>query len=117
MKSSLLLSLLVLSAVAFGEVANNPAATIPADGSSATASDPYAGMPEGLNALDHTQANGRSGENRVCMKIRAFIFETNDDQVPRFVRETTCPPVTWRAMKIKENHHLKFVPAAGANPF
>ncbi len=117
MKSLLLLSLLMFSVAAFGEVAGNPEAAIPAGGSSATTNSPYAGMPEGLSVLDQTQANDSSGPNRVCLKIRAFIFETNDDQVPRFVRETTCPPVTWSATKVKGNIHPKFAPAPGGNPF
>ncbi len=115
MKSALLLSLLVFAVVAFGEVAGNTEAAIPAGAPSANANSSYAGMPEGLGALNPIQAN--SNPNRICLKIRAFIFETNDDQVPKFVRETTCPPVTWSAEKIKENFHPKFVPATGASPF
>jgi len=40
--------------------------------------------------LDRMQLEEPSGSERTCLKIRAFIFETNDDRVPKFVRETTC---------------------------
>jgi hypothetical protein len=30
--------------------------------------------------------------SEVCYKIRAYIFERQDDAAPKFVRETTCPP-------------------------
>ena len=113
MKSLLLLSLLGFAAVSFGEVARNPEAPISARGSSAIASSPYAGMP----VIDHIQATDSSSPNRVCMKIRAFIFEINDDQVPKFVRETTCPPVTWSAKKIKGNTQPPMVPATDGPQF
>jgi hypothetical protein len=41
---------------------------------------------------DHMAINATDKMDHTCLKIRAFIFETNDDQVPRFVRETTCLP-------------------------
>lgn len=117
MKFSLLLSLLAFSVVACGEVARNADAATPAGDSSTVTSSPYAGMPQGLGVLDHIQANDNSGTGRICMKIRAFIFETNDDQVPKFVRETTCPPVTWSAKSIRGNTPPKLVPATKEHQF
>lgn len=42
------------------------------------------------DGFDHIALSPAPEMGRTCLKLRAFIFETNDDRVPRFVRETTC---------------------------
>src|ERR1700687_757179 len=32
------------------------------------------------------------GGERICYKIRAYIFKRDDDHAPQFVRSTTCGP-------------------------
>lgn len=44
------------------------------------------------SGFDHIAINRTEGMEHTCLKIRAFIFHTDDDQVPRLVRETTCMP-------------------------
>jgi len=117
MKFSLLLFLLVSSAVAFGEAAKNADAVVPAGSGSAVASGPDTAMPGGLGDLDHSKTTDNSGSNRVCLKIRAFIFETDDDRVPKFVRETTCPPVSASAKKINQYAEPRLLPATGGSHF
>jgi hypothetical protein len=46
------------------------------------------------------QLDGIAGQGRTCLKIRAFIFETNDDRVPKFIRETTCLRTNVRIDKV-----------------
>jgi hypothetical protein len=37
----------------------------------------------------------------VCLKLRMYIFERNDGDAPKFVRETTCGPVRPRLRQSK----------------
>ncbi len=48
---------------------------------------------------DFTLRSGSAERDSICYKMRTYIFERNDGDAPRLVRETTCPPV-----KPKLNH-------------
>jgi hypothetical protein len=114
----LLLSLFAFSAASYGEVGKSSEAAVPASGSASIASNPYSGMPEGLSALDQTQAGRGTPADRVCLNIHAFIFKTSDDRVPQLVRETTCMPASRAGTKkVNENAQPKLVPATGGNSF
>jgi len=117
MKIFLLLSLLAFSIVAFGEVGKDAAAVFPANSAGALTNSRDLGRGESSGASDRAKATDEATSDRVCLKIRAFIFATNDDQVPKFVRETTCPPVRASAKKINQNSQPKLVPATGDTHF
>ncbi len=116
MSKLLLFSLLVFSTAAFAQVANS-GVTQPTNESAAAPANPYAGMPQGLNPFAGKQTNV-SEQSRMCLRIHAFIFKTNDDRVPELVRETTCMPASGTAAKkVNQNVQPKLVPATGGNSF
>ncbi len=117
MGTVLLLSLFFSPAGSSGLLAANPNAPPPADNSRVVLSQPVADAQDGVGNFDPMQIDGPQVTGRICMKIRAFIFETNDDQVPKFVRETTCLPVTWGAKKINADTQPKLIPADGGSRF
>ena len=117
MGTLLLLSLFFSPGGSSGPLAANPNAPPPAENSRVVLSQPVADAQDGVGNFDRMQIDGPPVNGRVCMKIRAFIFETNDDQVPKFVRETTCLPVTWGAKKINQNTPPKLVPATKEHLF
>jgi hypothetical protein len=41
---------------------------------------------------DFTFQSGSEERDNICYKMRTYIFERNDGDAPRLVRETTCPP-------------------------
>ena len=55
--------------------------------------------------------------NRVCLNIHAFIFETNDDRVPKLVGETTCMSVRTDVKRVDGPTAPRLIPAAGGNKF
>jgi len=65
------------------------------------------------NALNQNQFEYRSDPARSCLHIHAFIFETNDDRVPKLVGETTCMPANARMERVYEFKGPRLVPAAG----
>jgi len=116
MSKLLLFSLLTFSTVAVGQAAINPDVS-PAPGLSvATPVDRYAHRPQGLSPFgdDQTRVLQR---DRVCLRIHAFIFKTDDDRVPQLVRETTCMPAIGRAKEVGLNAQPKLIPADGGNHF
>ena len=42
---------------------------------------------------DFASLSGSSERDNVCYKMRTYIFERNDGDAPKLVRETTCSPV------------------------
>jgi hypothetical protein len=117
MGTLLLLSLFFSPAGSSGPLAANPNPPPPVGNSRVVLSQPVADAQDGVGNFDPMQIDGPPVKGRVCMKIRAFIFETNDDQVPKFVRETTCPPATWSTKKINKDAQPKLVPADGGSHF
>ncbi len=116
MSKLLLFSLLVLSTAAFAQVANS-GVTHSTSESAAVPADPFAGMPQGLSPFAGNQTN-ISEQSRMCLRIHAFIFKTEDDRVPELVRETTCMPASGAAAKeISGNVQPKLIPATGGNSF
>lgn len=116
MSKLLLFSLLAFGAVAFGQPANSGVAYSTYD-SVATPASSYLRMPYDLDPLSDSQAN-LSERDRICLRIHAFIFETDDDRVPKLVRETTCMPAAGTtAKKVKGNMEPKLVPATAGNSF
>ena len=117
MSKFVLFSLLAFSIPAFGQAAgdadisNQTAAVAP------EAANPYAGMPQGLSALSDNQTID-SEQVRTCLRIHAFIFKTEDDQVPQLVRETTCMLAnSASAKKADLTLQPKLMPATGGNHF
>jgi len=55
--------------------------------------------------------------DRVCLNIHAFIFETNDDRVPKLVGETTCMSVKTDLRRINRPSAPRLIPATGDNKF
>lgn len=116
MSKLLLLSLLAFCTVAFAQATNAASAPLP-DDSVATPASPFAAMPQGLNLFGNSQTNV-SEQGRMCLRIHAFIFKTDDDRVPKLVRETTCMPASGAAAKkVNGNVQPKLVPATGGNSF
>ena len=76
-----------------------PALVVLASVSSApVASQPQpAGTP--IQVSDFTFQNGSAERDNICYKMRTYIFERNDGDAPKLVRETTCSPI-----KPKLNH-------------
>jgi hypothetical protein len=74
--------------------------------------------PETPTDFDHMQINNNQDRDNVCLNIHAFIFQTDDDRVPRLIRETTCMPASSTAAKrVKGSVQPKLVPSAGGNSF
>ncbi len=117
MSTLLLLSLFLFPAGTSGLLATNGNAPVATDSSKTLVSQPAAEAQDSEGNSDQRQIDSSPGMDHVCFKIRAFIFETNDDQVPRFVRETTCPPATAGAKKIDGTAQPKLVPAIGDDQF
>jgi hypothetical protein len=115
MSKLLLFSLLAFSTAAFTQAAS-PAVTHSPNQSVATAANPFSGMPPGLNPYDDNQTTV-SERDRLCLRIHAFIFKTDDDRVPQLVRETTCMPATGGAKKADFTGQPKLMPADGGNRF
>jgi hypothetical protein len=116
MSKLLLFSLLVFCTAAFA-LASNSGVTPSQNESVATPANPFAGMPQGLNASGESQRDA-SEQSRMCLRIHAFIFKTNDDGVPKLVRETTCMPARRaEAKKVNQSTEPKLVPATGGNSF
>lgn len=116
MSKLLLFSLLVLSTAAFAQTANSSVMHSPNE-SVAGPANPLAGMPQELSPSGDSQTD-ISEQSRLCLRIHAFIFKTNDDRVPELVRETTCMPASGAAAKkVKGNAQPKLVPATGGNLF
>jgi hypothetical protein len=115
MSKLLLFSLLTFSIAAFAQTTNSGTARSPRE-SVATAADPFAGMPPGLDPSGDNQTT-ISEQGRMCLRIHAFIFKTNDDRVPELVRETTCMPVSGGTKKVNGVVQPKLVPATGGNSF
>jgi hypothetical protein len=115
MSKLLLFSLLVFCTTAFAQAANSSVMPSPNE-SVATPANPFAGMPQGLNPFGDSQTNV-SDQGRMCLRIHAFIFKTDDDRVPELVRETTCMPATGGAKKADFTVQPKLKPADGSNRF
>ncbi len=111
MGTLLLLSLFLSPAGSFGPLNTSPHVTAATDGSKTLVSQPFSGFQDDRGNFDSMGIDGSPDRGRICLKIRAFIFETNDDQVPRFVRETTCTPVTAKTKNVEEPTEPKLVPA------
>lgn len=78
----------------------------------------FSGMPEAPTRFDRIQAGNSVDADHVCLNIHAFIFKTEDDQVPQLVRETTCMPVSGAAAKkVNGSVQPRLVPATGGNSF
>ena len=116
MSKFLLFSLLAFCTIACAQSSNSGASPSPNE-SVAAASNPFAGMPQGLNASGESEPSA-SEQTRMCLRIHAFIFKTNDDSVPKLVRETTCMPANRaEAKKVNQVTEPKLVPATGGNSF
>jgi len=87
---------------------------------------PYEGQDQGAQASAETSpllpgsANLTVQFNRnpnlvdsdtTCYKIRAYVFELNDDRAPKFLRETTCGPSKPRSKAVDEQLVPKLLPA------
>lgn len=68
---------------------------------------PFVIPPESATVPAKDVLQRRSG---ICYKIRAYIFERNDDAAPTLVRETTCPPVRPRLNR-SEMPKARVIPA------
>jgi hypothetical protein len=68
---------------------------------------PFTIHPESATISAKDLEPARSG---ICYKIRAYIFERQDDAAPKFVRETTCPPVRPRLNR-SEMPKARVIPA------
>jgi len=107
-------SLLAFATSALSQAAINTGTPTPGD-ASAAASSPWTGMPQGL---DVQPTSNTSEQIRTCLRIHAFIFKTDDDRVPKLVRETTCMPANRPVLKrANEDAHPKLIPADGGNRF
>ncbi len=62
--------------------------------------------------LDVTSGVPENDADNICYKIRAFIFERDDDHAPKLVRETTCVRARPRAKSV-EGFVPRLVPATG----
>lgn len=109
MRAFLILSMLLFSPAAIAQPTANLAGSVPQT-PTGIAQQARADI-SAANPFDRIQINNDAQSDRICLKIRAFIFETNDDQVPRFVRETTCMPVTPKTQNVVEPTAPKLVPA------
>jgi hypothetical protein len=113
----LLFFVLAYSISAFGQAAINPDISNQPVAVAPEVTNPYAGMPRGLNALNDNQTNA-SEQVRTCLRIHAFIFKAEDDQVPQLVRETTCMPASSASAKKADlTVQPKPMPATGGNHF
>lgn len=63
--------------------------------------------------LEWEQPNRPENAQRVCLKIRAYVFELNDDHAPKFVKQTTCGPDNMRTESVGGAGEPKLVPAVG----
>ena len=115
MSTLLLLSLLLFPAGSSGLQTKNAGPKVPPS-SAAVAVQPVAEASESASNFDHIQINDGLSADHICLKIRAFIFETNDDRVPKFVRETTCMPVNGGVKKVNGTKP-RLVPATEGQQF
>ena len=68
--------------------------------------------------LDPNQVENSSKGDDLCFNIHAFIFKTDDNQVPRLVGETTCMRSSGaKTKKIDRFVQPKLVPLTGGNAF
>lgn len=112
MSTLLLLSLFLFPAGGAGMSTPSAEAPIAADGSPMMPSQARP-EPSGINRI---QINDSTDRDQVCLNIHAFIFKTEDDRVPKLVRETTCLPASAAgAKKANENVQPKLVPATSGN--
>ncbi len=114
--SKLLLFSLFLIAVAGSSLAATAANTPKATDNSEVITTPL--MPEAPTSFDRIQLNNSADSDHVCLNIHAFIFKTDDDRIPRLVRETTCMPASGaKAEKVDGTVQPKLLPATGGNSF
>ena len=115
MSKLVLLSLFLFAVGSSDQVLTAAEKAVLPDSSNVTADS---GMPAGPTSFDRIQIDGNSVDSRVCLNIHAFIFKTDDDQVPKLVRETTCMPAnSARAKKADGPGKPKLIPATGGNSF
>ncbi len=116
MNTLLLLSLFLFPA-GTGPLNASAAVPVAADASKDLVSQPTPETPDGVGNSDGTQIGGGPSTDHLCLKIRAFIFKTNDDRAPEFVRETTCMPVIWRAEKVNGTAQPRLIPATSGSHY
>lgn len=64
--------------------------------------------------LDVTSGVPENSADNICYKIRAFIFERDDDHAPKLVRETTCVRARPRTKSV-EGFVPRLVPATSSH--
>ena len=92
------LSLLLLGAANPLPSADSPSAP---DHAVSAAGPIVAGATQHVPHLDPQSPPDAGNPVRMCLKIRAYIFNVEDDSVPRLVRETTCPDVRVRTKSVQ----------------
>jgi len=107
---------LLLSLFLFSAGSSGPATTPAAPGDSAAVTTPLAS--ESPYDFDRIQIDSSPSTDDFCLNIHAFVFKTDDDRVPKLVRETTCMPASRaRAKKVDKTVQPKLIPATGGNSF
>lgn len=93
-------SLLLPAIVALGAFA------APASPNATTVSQPLTSMNDPIAISPSSAGSGAP----VCLKLRMYIFERNDDAAPKLVRETTCSTARPQLQRSK-TPKAKLIPA------
>lgn len=116
MSKLLLFSLLAFCTIACAQSSNPGVAPSPNESVAAPA-NAFTGMPQGFKPFGDSQSSA-SEQSSICLRIHAFIFKTDDDRVPKLLRETTCMPASGaEAKKVNQPTEPKLVPATDGDAF
>jgi hypothetical protein len=111
-----LLSILVLGSATFAW-ADSASATAALNPNASTHAQPSADDGQRLTRSTRTPVNKDVAPDHVCLNIHAFIFETNDDRVPKLVGETTCMTVNGSMKRVGGPSAPRLMPATDGNKF
>lgn len=111
MRTFLLLSVL-LSSVSF-LLADSPDRTALSNPSNSTGIQADANSGQPSTELGRKQLENNTAGVHWCLHIHAFIFQTEDDSVPKLVGETTCMSVGGEMKRVKGAGTPRLLPAAG----